>query len=335
MRVLLGFCLLFSCSVVRAQHTSPPGSNLTRTISVDIKSQPLSVVLGKISSAGKFYFSYSGDVLKNDPIVSLSVQHKSVKSCLTQLFDNDVLVLESGKYIILRSVSKRFRVAPQVINTIGDSYEVDGYVYDDATGEPVDKASVYERNVLKTTLTNEDGYFYLRLKNDQKGIALTFSKENFRDTTIRFLASVLIKSGGPYGDDQYANGTMNRVERLRLSRFLVASRQRIQSLNIPSVIANMPFQASLLPGISSHGMLSSQVVNKGSLNVLGGYTAGVDGVEIAGLFNITKKDVKKVQVAGLLNLVGGSVQGVQSAGLVNVVLDSVKGAQTAGLFNLV
>ena len=82
-------------------------------------------------------------------------------------------------------------------------------------------------------------------------------------------------------------------------------------------------------------MLSSQIVNKGSLNVWGGYTAGVDGVEIGGIFNVNKKDVKKVQVAGMLNVVGGSVNGVQAGGLTNVVLDSVEGVQAAGLANTV
>lgn len=76
-------------------------------------------------------------------------------------------------------------------------------------------------------------------------------------------------------------------------------------------------------------------MNKGSLNLFGGYTAGVDGVEIGGIFNVTKKNVKKVQVAGMLNVVGGSVTGVQAGGLANVVLDSTYGIQAAGLANTV
>ena len=37
--------------------------------------------------------------------------------------------------------------------------------------------------------------------------------------------------------------------------------------------------------------------------MFGGYTAGVNGLEIGGLFNLNKKDVRYVQAAGLFNIV--------------------------------
>jgi hypothetical protein len=79
--------------------------------------------------------------------------------------------------------------------------------------------------------------------------------------------------------------------------------------------------------------MSSQVVNNFSLNVIGGYTAGTNGVELGGVFNIDKKSVKYVQAAGVFNAVGGAVNGVQLAGVSNLVLDSVKGLQAAGVNN--
>jgi hypothetical protein len=66
---------------------------------------------------------------------------------------------------------------------------------------------------------------------------------------------------------------------------------------------------------------------------VGGYTAGLKGVEMGGVFNIEKKDVKGVQAAGIVNIVGGHVEGVQMAGSHNIVLDSVKGVQAAGICN--
>jgi hypothetical protein len=76
------------------------------------------------------------------------------------------------------------------------------------------------------------------------------------------------------------------------------------------------------------------VVNKASLNVWGGYTAGVEGVEVAGLFNLNKGNVTPVQVAGLFNAVGGTVTGFQVAGLLNTVYQKVDGFQMAGLANI-
>jgi hypothetical protein len=74
-------------------------------------------------------------------------------------------------------------------------------------------------------------------------------------------------------------------------------------------------------------MFSPQVVNKFSLNLAGGYTAGTNGFEIGGLFNINKGDSRYLQLAGIFNLVGGTMTGLQLAGAHNGALDSVKGVQ--------
>lgn len=78
-----------------------------------------------------------------------------------------------------------------------------------------------------------------------------------------------------------------------------------------------------------------------SLNILGGYAAGVNGVELGGLLNIDEDFACGIQMAGLANLALGPVRGVQAAGflnlgrrldgaqlgLVNIVTDVVHGAQ--------
>lgn len=69
--------------------------------------------------------------------------------------------------------------------------------------------------------------------------------------------------------------------------------------------------------------------------MLGGYSAGVNGMEIGGLFNINKKSMTGFQMGGLLNLTGTYVNGLQIAGIHNSVLDSVTGVQIAGISNFV
>jgi hypothetical protein len=75
------------------------------------------------------------------------------------------------------------------------------------------------------------------------------------------------------------------------------------------------------------------VVNNFSVNMLGGYTGGVQGVELAGLFNINKNRMHGLQAAGLFNIAGGPAAGVQLAGIHNTVLDPVTGLQAAGISN--
>lgn len=61
---------------------------------------------------------------------------------------------------------------------------------------------------------------------------------------------------------------------------------------------------SLTPGLSTHGFFNSQIVNTFSLNLIGGATAGVDGTELAGGFNVNQYDMRGAQFAGVINVVG-------------------------------
>jgi hypothetical protein len=118
-----------------------------------------------------------------------------------------------------------------------------------------------------------------------------------------------------------------------LGKWLISSGQKISDINISDFFVRQPFQYSVWPGIGTHGKLSAQVVNKFSMNIFGGYSAGVNGFELGGVFNLDKNDVKYVQVAGLFNTVGGKMTGAQVAGLHNGVLDAAEGVQVAGISN--
>src|SRR5690349_6353906 len=53
-----------------------------------------------------------------------------------------------------------------------------------------------------------------------------------------------------------------KVERTFVGRVFVSSKQKIQSLNLKKFFTDRPYQMSLLPGLSTHGWLNAQVVNK-------------------------------------------------------------------------
>src|SRR5206468_2185877 len=108
------------------------------------------------------------------------------------------------------------------------------------------------------------------------------------------------------------------VDKTALGLFFATYSQRIQNLNIGNFIATRPFQISITPGLSTHGKLSPQVINNASLNVLGGYTGGVRGAEVGGLFNLNRRYMEGAQIAGLFNLTGSYVNGVQAAGIYNL-----------------
>lgn len=294
---------------------------LNKQVSVNAHNALLADVLKSVAKQGGFYFSYSGDVVPETKTVSLSMSGRSVRQVLDALLDGKYQYRERDNYIIIQE---------------GDGYVVSGYVIDKKTGDKISYASVYEKQQLVSTITNEQGYFKLKLKDkDKYPVAdIAVSKGMYEDTFMQLkpgFDQVLTVSITPKDYQLDSIVVKPKVERNWLAGIFLSSKQRFQSANIGGYIASRPVQTSFVPGVGTHGRLGAQVVNKFSLNVLGGYTAGAKGVEVGGLFNIDKGDVGYVQVGGLFNVVGGKTSGVQVAGLYNSTLDSLNGIQLSGL----
>ncbi len=305
---------------------------LQAKVSVSLKNARVETILNQVGQQHDFHFSYGSSIPK-DSLATVDVRNAPVSELVRQLFDGKAECFESGRYVVLRMATRHFALEPEEISAGKGEYLITGYVVDKGNGEKIANASVYERQLLQSTLSNAEGYFRLRFKGSYSSVVLTVSKENYRDTSLFFLSGIELRpEGRPTVHQLISRSAFRNLDR-GFGRFLVSSKQRIQGLNIGGFLMTRPYQASFVPGLSSHGMMSSQVVNKFSLNVLGGYTAGVDGIEIGGLFNLNKGDVKGLQVGGLINLAGGALSGVQVAGTVNTILDSLKGVEISGILN--
>ncbi len=95
-----------------------------------------------------------------------------------------------------------------------------------------------------------------------------------------------------------------------------------------------PFQLSFVSPLGTNGLESGRAVNTLSVNLLLGYAAGLEGIELAGLANLERYHLGGIQLAGLLNACGGSVEGIQTAGFLNLNRGEVRGAQFGGFANL-
>ncbi|QNL48615.1 carboxypeptidase-like regulatory domain-containing protein [Olivibacter sp. SDN3] len=309
---------------------------LDKPVTIDEQNRKLGDVLGIVAEQGGFHFSYSSGIIPTDSLVTITYTGE-VNGLLHLLLDKSIEYKQTATHIILRPAPFRLTLMPEEVGEKKRTYTIKGYVVDEKTGKGIHNASVYEKRLLSGTLTDKKGHFRLKLKTkDNFPVALTVSKELYKDTTTVFLPTVdiaNIKSGK--GDDRYINTEGENVSNTAFGRLFLSSRQKINALNIGDFFAYTPVQLSLTPGLSSHGMMSSQVINKFSANLIGGYSAGVDGVEIAGVFNLDRLHVQYVQAAGVLNMVGGGLSGVQLSGVYNTVMDTLKGVQAAGVFNLV
>lgn len=357
--VLIRVAAVFSLFFLTVFHVGAQGP-LSRRVSLQINQQRLDQVLEIISNQAGFYFSYNSRLVRKDSLVSISIQNRPVKEALQQLFGAGFEFRESGQYVIIRRAPIDVTIITRPAVKEERFYSVSGYVYDESSGIPLYNASVYEKQLLVASLTNPDGFFKLRLKTGRKDEAtITVSKEFYEDTSVvietrkdQELQLTLVPFEMPgetvivTPDDYLVADSLverpqapvavqdtQRVEKTQLGKILLSARQKAQSLNLKNFFTDRPFQVSLIPGISTHGKLGSQVVNNFSLNLLGGYTAGTNGFELGGLFNIDQKNVQYAQVGGIFNVVGGRMTGLQVAGVTNVVLDTLTGFQAAGVGN--
>jgi hypothetical protein len=334
---------------------------------IEVNNQRLDNVLEILSNKGNFYFSYNSNIIRKDSIVTMNMYNKTVKQVLDYLFKGTIEYKESGNYIILRPAPLVLTMVTNQSPSDEKTYRVSGYVLDEKSGERIHNASIYEKQRLVSTLTDSDGFFNLRLKSKSGKAALTVSKELYQDTTVviqpklnqqltitiqpvEFSGRMITVSPNDYmlpdsiAIDVEIDSSITRyiylksdslkVEKTGIGNFLLSSKLKIQSQNLRKFFINKPFQVSFTPGLSTHGRMSSQVVNNFSLNILGGYSSGVNGVELGGLFNIDKNNVQYMQAAGLFNIVGGYMKGVQLSGIVNTVLNNVEGLQASGIHNM-
>ncbi len=298
---------------------------LTRPVTIALHRQPISRVLEQVGQQGGFSFSYNAQLFNSDSLVSLRLQQQPVSYALEQLLGDRFMYKETGNYLIIQ------------LNSHERYYSVSGIVLDAETGEKVELASIYDKSQMIVTSSNQEGYFRLRLKAQRSAPLFTVSRLGYADTTLVIppaeQVTIRLKPKAVHLNEVVVN-PYAKGENSWLANRLLSRRLRTQSQNLGEFFVNLPYQIALTPGLSSRGRLSTQVVNKVSINLLGGYNAGVNGVELAGVFNITKNNVRSLQVAGLFNLVGGQVRGVQLAGLHNNVLDTLAGVQVAGLTNV-
>lgn len=326
--VLLFIFLIAGTSNTSAQYF------LKKEITVKFDRSRLADALKEISIQGGFTFSYNSKLIRKDSLITFSAEKVPVESVLNDLLKGNYEYEEQHNYIIIVPTLPHLSFINTDITNDNNMYSISGIVTDERNGQRLMNASVYEKQSLTSVLTDEHGYFRLKVRTSNPHmVSITASKMLYKNASLNILQPVAISSRT--GSDDYNRAAKNRngVERDALGRLLITARQKIQSLNVPDFFAKRPFQFSLTPGLSTHGLFSSQVVNKFSLNLVGGYTAGVNGLEIGGLFNINKENSKYFQLAGIFNLVGGTMKGVQLSGINNHTLDTVKGAQIAAFMN--
>ncbi|MBC7893436.1 MAG: hypothetical protein H7Y12_14565 [Sphingobacteriaceae bacterium] len=318
-------------------------SPLERRVSVRLDNARLTDALSDVARKADFNFSYASTLFNGEQRVDLIVTNIPVRQVLDQLFRGSLRYKVRGSYVILRKAEPEEK--PRY-------FVVTGTVTDLRSGERLAGVSVYERQSLTATLTDGTGAFRLRLPAAISRPELRVVKQAYEprrlalrpgDDLPRRVALIPLppppRSLPERLEPLTARAPIDSVpvqapgfETATLLKVLVPAEQRALAENLNDTIRR-PFQISFLPYLGTNHRLSGSVVNSVSVNVLAGYSGGVNGFEVSGLANLVRGSVTGGQVAGLVNLVQGPVRGLQVAGLSNQNFADSRGTQVAGLFN--
>lgn len=319
-------CLLICLTPVSySQENNIP--LLERDISMNALNQPLGDVLKDISIRGNLTFSYSPEAIHSNRLVSVRVQSRSVRYVLNLLFkDENIEYKVRGKYIILK---KKADVKPA-----DESRIFEGYVYDLHTGEKVTAATIYDKNLMASAISDKYGYFSLELPPGTPLKSLQISRVGYHDTLLIALDSaarirnmeILLKQ------DSVRKKPFIDLEKFRPEWF-ITEQQQINTRNISNPVFRSA-QFSLLPSLSTNKFLGGATVNYVSLNATMGYVQGIKLFEAGGILNYDLTDVSYFQIAGAGNLVRGRVKGFQGAFIFNQSR-LIWGLQLAGVWNQV
>ncbi|CAG5004817.1 hypothetical protein DYBT9275_03454 [Dyadobacter sp. CECT 9275] len=361
---LLGFFIL-TFQKARGQQL------IEKRISISINNEPLDKVLQKIAELGGFSFSYSPDAIDISKRVSIQASNESIREILTEIFKGKVIFKERRRYIILQKNSVQEEEAKP------ENFQLNGYIINKKTGERLPNASIFESVTLASAISNEYGYYKIRLPAAPSSIRLEVRKEDFigisfpvtnrKDTylpiallpdtlrpipgtspkIIRRTDSLHHKVAVPQyqapfytvteNDTTYLSQynrirqTYKKVQNEFINAF-ASAKQTIHTRNIDDTLYRT-FQASLLPLIGTNHQLSGNVINDYSINLIAGYSLGVNRMEVGSLINVVRGNVRGFQLAGVSNMVGNNVYGFQYANFLNLTLGTVHGFQGSNFIN--
>lgn len=319
-KLILPALFFISSICLEAQISSVPP--LERRVTIYAENKTLESVLDDISAQAGFVFSYSPGFIDAQKIVSYQADNKPVRLVLANVLDNSVTCKTKGRYVILQGGGAD-----------ADKMRLEGYLYDSRTGEWISNASVYDRTLMASAVTDRFGYFSIELSPIDSLVSLQVSKSGYADTSIITVSGSQMNRLAEismHSRDTSAGRQVSAFSKI-LPSWLIPENIRINSVNIKEIWPKS-FQLSFVPGLSTNRLLGGNAENRISLNILGGYSESVRYFELGGLFNIVKNNSGYCQIGGISNFVGGDFTGLQLAGINNSA-SSVNGVQAGGIIN--
>jgi len=189
-------------------------------------------------------------------------------------------VLRRGRFVVIVPASE----AP-----IASAVAIDGQSVDASTGQALTGATIYRVDDLcNVAASSGDGTYALNVDSPDSTVFVAVSKRNYRDTVIAVNVRELQTLNVSLTPDSAQPVTYSRVDSMELVKWFgpAIDWSFLENVNFDQI---QTAQRSFVPGLSTNGRLSGEIVNNLSFNVLAGYTGGTRGFELGGLLNINRQ----------------------------------------------
>ena len=314
-------------------------------ISISITNTPVKNILETIEEKGKVEFTYSPDIVDEKRLVNLNLKNETIGYGLGLIFDHTIRFKEVGTHIVLLKNEEKKEIKQRKKEK--QEHTFSGLVTDKKTGNPIVGASVYDVDARYAVLTDEQGKYLLTIPHSEDIRSLYFDRKGYHEVII----IVDLDGGTASKHNIQLERELTDIEKIdpseigrlpqtfqekAISGIWVSDEAYMHGENLEEIEEERLFQISLVPSVSIGSNLSTNalITNNVSLNVISGYSSGVNGVEVGGILNIVKGDTRWFQGAGIANINGGNVSGIQIGGISNLVTGNILGFQGAGITNM-
>jgi len=242
--------------------------DLSKRISIVADQLPLEEVIRDIENKSGIYFSYSPQAIPVSMPVSIKAHNKTLRHILNKLFHGKDIGYEVvGNHIVL-TIRGADPLPGQTEVSGGSKFTISGYLRDQAAGEPLIGAHIYENENFTGTATNPYGFYSLTLPGGLHRIVFSFLGYEKEEMSIllngdKKLDVELRESALPMKEVEIigrTDGTLFQSEQISEFRF---GRKTISRL--PGITGDQDIIKSLqvVPGVEAYGDGSSMFFVRG------------------------------------------------------------------------
>ncbi|GJM63170.1 hypothetical protein [Persicobacter diffluens] len=327
-------CVMWGISPLFAQNI------LQKKIELAPTSDHFSAIMHQLSQQAGFDFAYNAALFAADEKYQIEANNEP----LSQVLDSFLSPMEMSYKVI----GEQIIIYPdKKVKERKASRTISGLIMDQQSGEGLAGIEIHDEYWGMIAYTDANGRFERTFKQPTVNLNLWLRGGNYQekhlkirltqDRSINIMmekeAALERKSQTPANFLVTTSPKIAPLDELKMVQIFV-SEDKTEALAASDTLIYSPFQVGLLPALSSNFLKNAQSINGASFNLLAGYAAGVQGIEMGGIANIDRFDMRGAQLAGVTNIIGGSVEGIQMAGIFNHSKGYISGAQMAGVTNI-